>query len=90
MIMSKNINPLYIQFKLSPLIITEINSKLLCRICIRDSICAHIPVPNLFRLEIYYLCSYHVLQYNEGTKRISEFMEELVGRFIIPYLSSSK
>lgn len=76
-VMPKNINPLYIRFKLAPLITTEINSKLLYRICIPDCVCANIPVPNLFTLEISYKCSYHVLWYNEGTKRIEAFMREL-------------
>lgn len=74
---TKNANPLYIYFKLAPLINTEINSELLYRICIPDCVCANIPVPNLFTLEIYYTCSYHVLWYNEGTKQIEAFMSEL-------------
>lgn len=73
----KNANPLYIYFKLAPLITTEINSELLYRICIPDCICGNIPVPNLFTLNIPYIYPYHTLQYNEGTKQIEAFMSEL-------------
>ena len=77
MTIPKNANPLYIYFKLAPLINTEINSELLYRICIPDHIIANIPVPNLFTLGIYYDYPYHVFQWNKGTERIEAFIGEL-------------
>ena len=77
MTIPKNANPLYIYFKLIPLITTEINSEFLYRICIPDHISADIPVPDLFILEIYYDCPYHVFQWNKGTRQVEAFISEL-------------